>query len=98
MASMRVRRAATSANSAATKNAFASTSATTATRRRPGDSEPGGGRAIEAGTKGGGFLGARGEGLGLPKRGNTHPRPSPPLDALAGGGSAATPSPPPPHP
>src|SRR6059036_621359 len=50
MASMRVRRAATSANSAATKNAFASTSATTASRRRPSDSEVGSGGAIEAGT------------------------------------------------
>src|SRR5207244_3956443 len=37
-ASMRVRRAATSANSAATKNAFASTSATSAARRSPSDS------------------------------------------------------------
>src|SRR5205809_5601369 len=47
-ASMRVRRAATSANSAATKNAFASTSATSAARRRPSDSvaDP----DIEAGT------------------------------------------------
>src|SRR5436309_1802965 len=45
---MRVRRAATSANSAATKNAFASTSATSAARRRPSDSvaDP----DIEAGT------------------------------------------------
>src|SRR2546426_1110853 len=47
-ASIRVRRAATSANSAATKNAFASTSATSAARRRPSDSvaDP----DIEAGT------------------------------------------------
>src|SRR5213593_834266 len=47
-ASMRVRRAATRANSAATKNAFASTSATSATRRRPSDPEAASG--IEAGT------------------------------------------------
>src|SRR2546422_820073 len=40
---MRVRRAATSANSAATKNAFASTRSTTASRRRPiaSDKDPG---------------------------------------------------------
>src|SRR3990172_4967717 len=48
MASMRVRRAATNANSAATKNAFASTSRTTASRRRPIDSGTESG--IEAGT------------------------------------------------
>src|SRR6266571_3961320 len=45
---MRVRRAATSANSAATKNAFASTSATSATRRTPSD--PDTDPSIEAGT------------------------------------------------
>src|SRR5919197_3922357 len=53
-ASMRVRRAATRANSAATKNAFASTNATSASRRNPRDSvaAPGAGREanIEAGT------------------------------------------------
>src|SRR5438094_916962 len=48
MASMRVRRAATRANSAATKKALASTSSTTASRRRPSDSE--GDAGIEAGT------------------------------------------------
>src|SRR5438876_11466773 len=45
---MRVRRAATRANSAATKKALASTSSTTASRRRPSDSE--GDAGIEAGT------------------------------------------------
>src|SRR5436309_15556513 len=45
---MRVRRAATSANSAATKNALARTSSTTAMRRRPIDCDRGPG--IEAGT------------------------------------------------
>src|SRR6266571_1152859 len=49
-ASMRVRRAATSANSAATKNAFASTSATNASRRTPSDSTADPGMGIEAGT------------------------------------------------
>src|SRR6266571_1845335 len=49
-ASMRVRRAATSANSAATKNAFASTSATNASRRTPSDSRADSGMGIEAGT------------------------------------------------
>src|SRR6266571_7961724 len=47
---MRVRRAATSANSAATKNAFASTSATNASRRTPRDSRADSGMGIEAGT------------------------------------------------
>src|SRR5947207_8176853 len=46
---MRVRRAATSANSAATKNALASTSNTTAMRRMPIDCDRGPG--IEAGTQ-----------------------------------------------
>jgi len=67
---MRVRRAATSANSAATKNAFASTSASTASRRRPDRFR--GGPGIEAGNiervaRGGtaGILGNGGEEEGL---------------------------------
>src|SRR5260370_35689160 len=78
---MRVRRAATRANSAATKNAFVKSSATSASSRRPSDCEADPG--IEAGTH---------PAPTRPPRAPP-PRPPPPPDQEPAPGAPAAPAP-----